>query len=643
MPKLIIDDITLEVPEGTSILEAARGVGITIPHFCWHPALGKAGACRACAVKVVAGPAKGMQMSCMVPVQEGMVVDTADPEAVALRRHVIEWLMLNHPHDCPVCDEGGECLLQDFTIAGGHGIRHFGEPKRTHINQDLGPFIEHEMNRCIQCYRCVRFYQEFAGGTDFGVMGSAGRVYFGRFSDGQLESGFSGNLVDICPTGVFTDKTARFRARYWDYDMAPSICPECSLGCNTVPVARYRELLKVTARHSDKVNGWFICDRGRFADKKVNDRLRPRRVMVDGTGTSWSDALDELIKVAAGFPRGSIALVGSARLPLEGAALLPQLAAALQAGALSYFVQESEAAAAAVTVSRLTAANSASLQDVAAADCIVIYECDLREEAPLLLLAVRQAWRKGAPVLLVGKGAPLAQATAVAVEAVAIEFIEEAPLGIFDNPLVIFSTVSSSAAEIDVLFRAEARFAPVFSGPNGCGAALLGTVNAAVSLEAALASGSIKAIIAVESDIPESLAGDIPVIAAIDWQRTGAVERAGIVLPTAAWLEMDGTFINNEGRAQRFRKVMQPGIPVAAGLEAGHPPRTHCQDVPGGDVREAWQVISELLGRLGTEPGDEPLPGEWSRLRELDPEGEGAIVLSLSGYAPGSGEEQNLF
>ncbi|NJD91848.1 MAG: 2Fe-2S iron-sulfur cluster binding domain-containing protein, partial [Geobacter sp.] len=350
MPKLIIDDIALEVAEGTNILEAAKTVGITIPHFCWHPALGKAGACRACAVKVVDGPAKGLQMSCMVPVQEGMVVSTTDPEAVAMRRHVIEWLMLNHPHDCPVCDEGGECLLQDFTIAGGHSLRRYDGAKRTHLNQDLGPFIEHEMNRCIQCYRCVRFYQEFAGGSDFGVMGSAGKVYFGRFSDGQLESPYSGNLVDICPTGVFTDKTARFRGRYWDYDMAPSVCPECSLGCNSVPVARYRELLKVTARRNDRVNGWFICDRGRFTARKVNDWQRPRTVMANGNEVAWQEALEMLCQRVKSLPPGSIALVGSGRLALEGGALLPQLATALQAGSLSYFIGEQAATAAAAAV-----------------------------------------------------------------------------------------------------------------------------------------------------------------------------------------------------------------------------------------------------------------------------------------------------
>ncbi len=225
----------------------------------------------------------------MLPAQDGMVVSTTDEEALAMRRAVIEWLMINHPHDCPVCDEGGECQLQDYTIAGGHGIRRYDGRKRTHVNQYLGEQIEHEMNRCIQCYRCVRFYQEYAGGTDFGVMGRAGSVYFGRQQDGQLESPFSGNLVDICPTGVFTDKTARFRARYWDYDMAPSICPHCSLGCSTVPMARYRELLKVTARRNDAVNGWFICDRGRFSNSAVNAPDRPRQALVDGKAVSMDD------------------------------------------------------------------------------------------------------------------------------------------------------------------------------------------------------------------------------------------------------------------------------------------------------------------------------------------------------------------
>ena len=347
MPGLIIDDIPVEVPAGTTVIEAARSVGIWIPHFCYHPALGSVGACRLCAVKLLDGPVKGIQMSCMLPVQEGMVVSTTDAEAQAMRRNVIEWLMINHPHDCPVCDEGGECTLQDYTIAGGHGLRRYDGKKRTYHNQELGPHIQHEMNRCIHCYRCVRFYQEQAGGTDFGVMGSGARVYFGRFKEGALDSPFSGNLVDVCPTGVFTDKTSRFRARYWDYDMAPSLCPGCSLGCNITPVARYRELLKIKARRNDGVNGWFICDRGRFGGREVNDPARPRAPRVDGVDVPWDQALDTFVlrlgELLATHGAGSLALVGSPRLPLEGQLLLARLAEIVSPGNVCWFTTAGEA------------------------------------------------------------------------------------------------------------------------------------------------------------------------------------------------------------------------------------------------------------------------------------------------------------
>ncbi len=154
MPKLIIDDKEIEVAPKTMVIEAAAQLGIMIPRFCYHPALGSVGACRVCAVKFFDGPVKGIQMSCMVAAQDGMVVSTTDAEAVDFRKHVIEWLMVNHPHDCPVCDEGGHCLLQDMTVSGGHGIRRYAGRKRTYIDQYLGPLVQHEMNRCIHCYRC---------------------------------------------------------------------------------------------------------------------------------------------------------------------------------------------------------------------------------------------------------------------------------------------------------------------------------------------------------------------------------------------------------------------------------------------------------------------------------------------------------
>src|SRR5512135_1886666 len=169
MPKLIIDGHEIEAPKGMKVIEAAERLGIIIPRFCYHPALGAVGACRVCAVKCE-GPLKGIQMSCMTEVRDGLVVSTTDAEAVDFRRQVIEWLMMNHPHDCPVCDEGGHCLLQTLTIAGGHGIRRYRGKKRTFRDQDLGAFVQHEMNRCIHCYRCWRFYQGFSGYRDFGCM-----------------------------------------------------------------------------------------------------------------------------------------------------------------------------------------------------------------------------------------------------------------------------------------------------------------------------------------------------------------------------------------------------------------------------------------------------------------------------------------
>ncbi|MBT1073754.1 NADH-quinone oxidoreductase subunit NuoG [Geobacter grbiciae] len=637
MPKLIIDHIPVEVPAGTSVLEAARSVGIWIPHFCYHPALGSVGACRLCAVKMLDGPVKGIQMSCMLPAQDGMVVSTTDPEALKMRSLVIEWLMTNHPHDCPVCDEGGECLLQDYTVAGGHGIRRYEGKKRTHVNQYLGPYIEHEMNRCIQCYRCVRFYQEYAGGSDFGVMGNARRVYYGRFEEGKLESPFSGTLVDICPTGVFTDKTARFRARYWDYEMAPSVCPHCSLGCNTVPAARYRELLKTIARENPAVNGPFICDRGRFTNAPVNDPARPRVPLVDGKEVSWDEALDALMvrvnELEELYGPGSLAVVGSPRLALEGNILLARLSDLLGAGHLCYFTEKEERERTAAAVDLLAGDKAASMADVRQADCVVILEADLRDEGPMMLLAVRQAWRHGAPVFLVGKHAPLEQARTVSMEAIELSILEEVPLAIFERPVVICGTRNSTRAAIELLARADAKIACLLPGPNAFGAGLLAKEHGAVALAEAVASGKVKGIIAVEADIPEELLAQVPLIVAADWLPTEALRRAQVVLPTAAWVEMDGTFVNNEGRAQRFRKAMVPGLPIR-GLPARyhaspdkpapfHPPRVHRSASPGGDTRPAWRSVAELMERWGGETETDPFAGRWEVLRGLDPEGDG--------------------
>jgi NADH-quinone oxidoreductase subunit G len=642
MPKLIIDNIEIEVAKDTKLIEAARQAGIIIPHFCYHPALGSAGACRMCAVKCLEGPVKGIQMSCMVPAQDGMVVSTIDEEAVKMRSLVIEWLMINHPHDCPVCDEGGECLLQDYTVAGGHGVRRYRGKKRTHINQYLGEQVQHEMNRCIQCYRCVRFYQEFAGGKDLGALGRGNFIYFGRKEEGALESPFSGNLVDICPTGVYTDKTARFRARYWDYDMAPSVCPQCSLGCNTIPSARYRELLKTMARRNDAVNGWFICDRGRFNNQPVNSPDRSRRPMVDGEVVTWDEAMDSLVtRIVELFElhgEGSLALVGSSRMSLEGNVLLARLDECVDAGALCYFADDAEAEAAMTAVSLLDAEKTGSMAEIGSADCVVLLTTDLLEEGPMMALAVRQAWRGGAKIFHAGKGS-FAALKDLPFEYTEIKAVDEVPFGEFRKPVVICGTASRDNDAVRGAAAAPAGLACLLDGPNTFAAALLAGENQSVSLARALAGGKIKGIIAFETDIPEVLPEGVKLLAVADWKMTDAVGKAEVFLPVTSHVEMDGTFVNNEGRAQRFRKVMTPGLPIKGLDPAVHPPRVHSLTPPGGEPLPSWRVIATLIERLTGEKIDVPLTGRWESLRNLDPEGQGIKIRQM---AKGKGQKETL-
>ncbi len=277
MAVIHIDGQTYEVDGADNLLQACLSLGIDVPYFCYHPALGSVGSCRQCAVKQYnnqedyeAGRGR-LVMSCMVNPTENMYISVTDTEVKNFRKTLVEFLMTNHPHDCPTCEEGGHCHLQDMTYMSGHNRRRYRFTKRTHQNQDLGAFINHEMNRCIACYRCVRFYKDYAGGDDMGVYASASRVYFGRDKDGQFESEFSGNLTEVCPTGVFTDKTHSERYnRKWDMQYAPSICHGCSAGCNISAGERYGELRRIENRFNGEVNGYFLCDRGRFGYGYVN-------------------------------------------------------------------------------------------------------------------------------------------------------------------------------------------------------------------------------------------------------------------------------------------------------------------------------------------------------------------------------------
>jgi len=334
-----------------------------------------------------------------------MVVSTTAKEAVDFRKYVVEWLMLNHPHDCPVCDEGGHCLLQDMTVSGGHGNRRYLGKKRTYADQYLGSLLQHEMNRCIHCYRCARFYQEFSGYRDLGVMQSANQTYFGRFKDGVLESPFSGNLSDICPTGVYTDKPSRFFGRRWDYERRPSLCINCSLGCHTVASCRYRKVIRQEARFSNSVNGHFICDRGRYGFFYADLEQRPRRAIIDGEAAAVDQAVHtleqrlETVMNKAGA--GAVACAGSSRSNLETLAMLKRVCQTKGLPPPAYFVDTAITRKVKSAVARLKPDLMVSLREIESADFIAVVGADALNEAPMLALALRQARRNDATVAVI--------------------------------------------------------------------------------------------------------------------------------------------------------------------------------------------------------------------------------------------------
>ena len=322
MATIWVDGEAIEADEDTNLLQACLQAGLDLPYFCWHPALGSVGACRQCAVVQYedADDDQGqLVMACMTPASDGTRIALADEQSTKFRAAVIEWMMASHPHDCPVCEEGGHCHLQDMTVMTGHNYRRHRFPKRTFRNQDLGPFIGHEMNRCITCYRCTRFYNDYAGGGDLAALGQQDKVYFGRHSDGPLESEFSGNLVEVCPTGVFTDRTlSRRYSRKWDLRAAPSICAHCSLGCNISPAERYGTLKCVTNRYNGAVNGYFLCDRGRFGYDHVNAQARVREPLVGRGEARRTATVDEVHEALEGVGAHSAVVgIGSPRASVE--------------------------------------------------------------------------------------------------------------------------------------------------------------------------------------------------------------------------------------------------------------------------------------------------------------------------------------
>ena len=617
-----------------NLLHGCLSAGLNLPYFCWHPALGSVGACRQCAVKQFKDEHDQhgkIVMACMTPAAEGTRIAIQDPEAVAFRAAIIEGLMLNHPHDCPVCDEGGECHLQDMTVMTGHDYRRYEFDKRTFRNQNLGPLVNHEMNRCIQCYRCVRYYRDYAGGRDLNAFALRNTVFFGRHADGVLENEFSGNLVEICPTGVFTDNTLkRHYTRKWDQQFAPSICVHCGLGCNTAVGEHSGMVRRIVNRYNHDVNGYFLCDRGRFGYEFVNSAHRIREPLLKGKAVSVDTASRQLRDI---LTSGKAIGIGSPRASLESNFALRTLV-----GQDRFYsgMADSEAKLVALMIDILRRGpmRTPTLHEMEECDAVFVLGEDVTNVAPRLALALRQSVRQqpieiakklniplwmdhGVRDAIQDRKGPLYIATpyATRLDEIATATFHAAPddlarLGFavahaLDShapspgdfplageiaralkqarkPLVISGPSCNSEAIIqaaaNVAMSAGMRLS--FTAPecNSVGATLMGA-NPLSAAFRVVKDGDADTLIILENDLYrrapradiDALFNTTAHVIVLDHLVNPMIEQAELVLPSGTFAESDGTFISSEGRAQRFFQAF----------------------VPPGDIQESWRWLGQ--------------------------------------------------
>ena len=324
MVSLTIEGRPVTVPEGTSILEAAKTVGILIPHYCYHPALPVAGVCRMCLVDVEKAPK--LAPACATSVAEGQVIHTRTEKALEARKGVLEMLLINHPLDCPICDQSGECELQDYTYQEGRQDSRYREPKRFNPVEDFGGDVVYVANRCILCTRCVRFMDDVAHDPVLNVSERGDRAVIGKFEGADLTHPWASNVVDLCPVGALLSKDFLNKARAWELDRSASICPNCTQGCNAIIETRDNQVVRMRPRPNPDVNQYFMCDTGRLDYRWINrtDRLELPMVQQNGalTAVDWEPAL----QAAAAALRGrKVTVLASPRLSNESLFLLSKL------------------------------------------------------------------------------------------------------------------------------------------------------------------------------------------------------------------------------------------------------------------------------------------------------------------------------
>lgn len=653
MVELEIDGKKVEVAEGSLVMEAARKLGTYIPHFCYHRKLSIAANCRMCLVEVEKAP-KALP-ACATPVTPGMKVFTNSEKAVKAQKSVMEFLLINHPLDCPICDQGGECQLQDLAVGYGASESRYKEEKRVVFHKNVGPLISmEEMTRCIHCTRCVRFGQEVAGVMELGMLNRGEHSEITTFVGQTVDSELSGNMIDLCPVGALTSKPFRYSARTWELSRRKSVSPHDGVGANLVVQTKNQRVMRVVPLENEDVNECWISDKDRFSYEGVNSADRLTRPMLKQGGqwmeTDWQTALEYVANGLASIKRDhgadQIAAIASPHSTLEELFLLGKLVRGLGSDNVDFRLRQTDFSAALKGAPWL----GMPIADVTTLQRALVIGASLRKDQPLLASRLRQAAKKGARVAVIGTGGedllmPLAARIDVApsgwtaalagvARAVAAAKGVAAPAGTdgFDGGDAAKTVADAllSGERRAVFLGNEAVRHPQFSALHALAqwiaaetGATLGFLTEAANTVGGYIAGALpqqgganvqamfdaprKAYIVLNAEAEFDTADARKALAALQQAGTvvvlspfrseSAMQYADVILPITPFTETAGTFVNAEGRAQSFNGVVRalgesrPGWKVLRVLG-------NLLDVPGFDFETAESVRDAALVKL---------------------------------------------
>ena len=568
---VFIDGVEMAAPKGSMIIQAADKAGIPIPRFCYHEKLPIAANCRMCMVDTEVGGRAAPKPSpaCATPVMDGMKIYTRNDKALKAQRNVMEFLLINHPLDCPVCDQGGECELQDLSLGYGRSVNRFVERKRTVADEDLGPLVASEMTRCIQCTRCIRVTAEIAGTYELGGMYRGENLQIGTFDGKPLTTELSGNVIDVCPVGALTNKVFRFKARPWELTAKPSLGYHDALGSNLFHHVRRGEILRSVPRDNEAVNECWLSDRDRYAHEGLYAADRATVPLIrDGDNfreASWDEALAAAAKILRENAADDLGILVHPSTSNEEGALLARLAEALGTGNLDHRIGQLDLSDGAIA--EAFAMPAAELEQ---ADAIVIVGSNLRHEVPLLHQRLRKAVKRGAKVHVVNPvdfdvAFALASKQVVAPSQLA-DAIGKVDLGDAANVAVIVGGVAENGVHAAAIRKAATDFAAskgaklcrIPQGANALGLSQHGVLPASRDAQAMLRDARAGYLIyGIEPglDFADQLTalkalGGAQVVAFCQFACQSTRRVADVILPIGALPEVDATLTNLDGVAQ---------------------------------------------------------------------------------------------